>query len=453
MKDVPLSNLETAFVLSALGEGRRMDGRAPYDVRHVDISFGSDFGCAQTRLGDTRVMAQVSCKMNVPKDARPAEGLMRINVELSPMAAPEFEGMRPNSDLFVEISRILERLIKESKCVDLEALCIISGEKVWDICVDIHVLNHDGNLIDAASICAMAALLHFRRPDVSVSGNEVTIHSFDDKAPISLSVHHIPICTTFAFMEGGKQMVVDPTDLEERTMDGKVVVGINVHQEICCLQMAGKLLLEKDQVIRCTNIALVKVTAITQQIKARLAEDNERRSKNNPIGFAADLHRAKSRLTSEKDSLELDLKKARQDADDMLEAWRKENAEPDEEEGEDDDEEEEEDGEEDSNDDEDSSSEEEESETDSDEAPTNSALNGVGNPTSTAAASSSSSSTATASISLNAGSTMRFGEGGPSQWTTDEKSKTKTKDKEDGENESSDSEEEEAVQLTTSDTR
>ena len=58
----------------------------------------------------------------------------------------------------------------------------------------------------------------------------------------------LPVCTTFAFMEGGKQMVVDPTDLEERTMDGKVVVGINVHQEICCLQMAGKLLLEKDQV-------------------------------------------------------------------------------------------------------------------------------------------------------------------------------------------------------------
>ena len=60
-------------------------------------------------------------------------------------------------------------------------------------------------------------------------------------------------------MEGGKQMVVDPTDLEERTMDGKVVVGINVHQEICCLQMAGKLLLEKDQVRveqRKTKIAL-----------------------------------------------------------------------------------------------------------------------------------------------------------------------------------------------------
>ena len=50
------------------------------------------------------------------------------------MAAPEFEGMRPNSDLFVEISRILERLIKESKCVDLEALCIISGEQTVAYC-------------------------------------------------------------------------------------------------------------------------------------------------------------------------------------------------------------------------------------------------------------------------------------------------------------------------------
>merc|ERR1712168_838122 len=409
MKDLPLSNLETAFVLSALNESRRMDGRGPYDVRHLNLGFGADFGCAQVRLGETRILTQVSCKMNVPKDARPAEGLMKINVELSAMAAPEFESNRPNSDFHVEISRILERLIKESKCVDLEALCIISGEKVWDICMDIHVLNHDGNLIDAASICALAALLHFRRPDVTVSGNEVTVHSFDDKAPINLSVHHIPICTAFAFMEGGKQTVVDPTDLEEKTMDGKVIVGMNVHQEICCLQMAGKLLLEKDQVIRCTNIALVKVIAITQQIKARLAEDTERRSKGHPVGFAADLRREKSRLTSEKDTLPLDLKKARKEADEMLDNWRKEMEEEDEEE--DDDEEESDEDEAGAKDGD--SSEEEESETDSSESDASPQINGVSNASSTAE------STVAPTSSLMAGSRMRIGEGGPSQWSTD----------------------------------
>jgi hypothetical protein len=34
------------------------------------------------------------------------------------------------SDQGVEINRILERCLKESRCVDTESLCIISGEKV-----------------------------------------------------------------------------------------------------------------------------------------------------------------------------------------------------------------------------------------------------------------------------------------------------------------------------------
>ena len=39
-------------------------------------------------------MAQVSCEMTVPKDSRPSEGSLLLNVELSPMAAPHFEAGR-----------------------------------------------------------------------------------------------------------------------------------------------------------------------------------------------------------------------------------------------------------------------------------------------------------------------------------------------------------------------
>lgn len=42
--------------------------------------------------------------------------------------------------------------------------------QVWWLRVDIHVLDHDGNLADAAVLSALAALLSFRRPDVSVGG-------------------------------------------------------------------------------------------------------------------------------------------------------------------------------------------------------------------------------------------------------------------------------------------
>lgn len=40
------------------------------------------------------------------------------------------------------------------------------------------MLNHDGNLMDAASIAAITALSHFRRPDVSNVGEEITVVSW-----------------------------------------------------------------------------------------------------------------------------------------------------------------------------------------------------------------------------------------------------------------------------------
>jgi exosome complex component RRP45 len=46
--------------------------------------------------------------------------------------------------------------------------------------VDLHFFDHEGNLVDCACIAAVTALLHFRRPDVSVIGEEVTIVSLFD---------------------------------------------------------------------------------------------------------------------------------------------------------------------------------------------------------------------------------------------------------------------------------
>ena len=78
------------------------------------------------------------------------------------------------------MTRLLERCIKESKAVDTESLCIVAEEKVWGIRLDIRILNHEGNVADCASIAGLAALAHFRRPDVSLDGNIVTVtfHEF-----------------------------------------------------------------------------------------------------------------------------------------------------------------------------------------------------------------------------------------------------------------------------------
>lgn len=78
-------------------------------------------------------------------------------------------------------------------------------------------------MLDAASIACIAALQHFRKPEVTVEGNEVTVvsldglacssvadavsqHSVEERVPTPLSLHHSPYCITFAFF--GKMCVV-----------------------------------------------------------------------------------------------------------------------------------------------------------------------------------------------------------------------------------------------------
>jgi len=77
--------------------------------------------------------------------------------------------------------------------IDTEALCIRAGEKVWAVNVNIHILDDGGNLIDAVSIATISALLHFRRPDVSITGDSVTIVCHPIAIPSPLAPNRSPV--------------------------------------------------------------------------------------------------------------------------------------------------------------------------------------------------------------------------------------------------------------------
>ncbi|XP_047434595.1 exosome complex component RRP45 [Mugil cephalus] len=285
MKDTPLSNCERDFLLKAIEEKKRLDGRQTYDYRRIKISFGTDYGCCFVDLGKTRVMAQVSCELVAPKENRPNEGIMFFNIELSPLASPGFEQGR-QSELSVKLNRQLERCLRNSKCIDTESLCVVSGEKVWQIRVDVHMLNNDGNLMDASSIAAITALSHFKRPDVAIQGEEVTLYSPEERDPIPLSIYHMPISVSFSFFQQGTYLLVDPCEREERVMDGLLMIAMNKHREICSIQSSGGIMLLKEQVMRCSKIASVKVSEITELINQALMNDKKARKEGSRCGFA-----------------------------------------------------------------------------------------------------------------------------------------------------------------------
>lgn len=146
------------------------------------------------------VLAQTTCEVQAPKSSRPSEGILYINIELNPLAAPHFEVGRM-SDLGVQLNRILEKCFKDSKAIDLESLCIKTNEKIWALRVDLNILNHDGNILDCACIAMLASLAHFKRPDVTCDGEEFIIHSYQQRDPIPIVIHHYPIIVSFGIFE------------------------------------------------------------------------------------------------------------------------------------------------------------------------------------------------------------------------------------------------------------
>ncbi|XP_071951722.1 exosome complex component RRP45-like isoform X2 [Antedon mediterranea] len=227
--------------------------------------FVGDSGGCVASIGDTRVLAQVSAELGEPRPGRPTEGVLYVNLELSPMASQGYQiyGM---SEQAVELGRLLEHCIKDCRCLDMESLCVISGQKVWQIRLDVNVLNYEGAIMDCVSVAAMTALSHFKRPDITVTGEDVKIH-YDDKDPVALSVHHMPLCVTFAIFDHGNFIVVDPSAEEENIMEGLMVVAMNCNNEICTIHMSGSMMLTKDQLLYCTKIAAVKVDELTNVIK------------------------------------------------------------------------------------------------------------------------------------------------------------------------------------------
>ncbi|XP_002962048.2 exosome complex component RRP45A [Selaginella moellendorffii] len=273
---VRISINEREFVESALRQELRVDGRAPFDSRRSLINFAREDGAVEVQQGETRVLAVVSAQLGTPYPDRPNEGSLVINTEFSPMADPSFEPGRPG-ELAVELGRVIDRGLRESRAVDTESLCVLAGKAVWFLRIDIHILDNGGNLIDVANLAALAGLLSFRRPECSIGGadgQDITIHPPEVREPLPLTLHHLPIAVTFGFLADGELVVLDPSLKEEAVMGGRLTVTVNAHGEVCAIQKGGGVAVRMNEILRCMRIAASKA-AETAALLKKGAESHE----------------------------------------------------------------------------------------------------------------------------------------------------------------------------------
>ena len=250
-------------ITELIKKGERADSRAPYDYRDISLEVGvidKAEGSARVKIGNTQIMVGIKPQIGEPFPDTPNVGVLMTNSELLPMASPTFEPGPPD-ERSVEMARVVDRCLREGKVLDLEKLCIIEGEKVWMIFVDLHVLDYDGNLIDAAVLGSLAALLNTKISSATVQDGEIVV---DEKNKIPLHINEKPLMSTFAKI--GDELVVDPSLDEENIMGARISIGIREDGSICAMQKGGEDPLTREEVIKAVENAARKTEELRQHL-------------------------------------------------------------------------------------------------------------------------------------------------------------------------------------------
>lgn len=161
------------YYLKFLEQGVRPDGRALLRPRKATATGGvvsSADGSCTIKLGQTVVIAGVHCEPAVPTEAEPTLGRVIVSLEVSAVASvAASSGQRGSAERQNrELGPLLELLqrVASDDLLDLQALCIVEGRAVWSCHCDLYVLEHDGNLTDAALLAMTRALRDVRLPRV-----------------------------------------------------------------------------------------------------------------------------------------------------------------------------------------------------------------------------------------------------------------------------------------------
>lgn len=237
MSAMEVANLTYSMLKRMLEEGKRFDGRGLHEARSVSIESGISNkaeGSARVRIGKTEVLAGVKLAPGVPYPDSPDKGNLIVSGDLLPLASPRFETGPPGFK-GIELSRLLDRAIRESHMIALDKLVITPAEKVWTVFIDVYPINDDGNLIDTAMIACIAALKTARIPALDEQG--LVNYDQPNTAPLPLS-ESTPL--SFTFYKLGSTLFLDPTREEEEATDVRITFGVSRWQGQCMINSCQK---------------------------------------------------------------------------------------------------------------------------------------------------------------------------------------------------------------------
>ena len=258
-----VEQLRKQQMLEALTRGKRLDGRNFDSCRDLEIEIGiidKASGSARVKLGNTEVIAGVKVETGEPFEGLENKGALIMSAEVLPTASSHIEPGPPDEEA-IELSRVVDRGVRESKMLDLDKLSLIPGKIVYTIFVDCSIINSDGNLLDATSYAVVAALLTCKLPVFIVEGDKVVDTGEIMPPPLAT----IPISVTAVRI--GDSVLLDPTMEEEACMDARLTITTQSDGDFVALQKGYTGPFTATQILQSAEIARIKGEEIRSKLK------------------------------------------------------------------------------------------------------------------------------------------------------------------------------------------
>lgn len=259
-----IDDLKRSQILELLEQGKRVDGRSFDELRKLTIQVDAipkANGSARVRLGDTEAVCGVKIQPDRPFPDMGDKGIFICTAELLPLSHPSVETGPPGPDV-IELARVVDRGIRESHMVDVSQLVIEKDKSVVGVFADIVVVDYDGNLFDACSYAATAAILNSKTPKWEMQNDVPTlIESGESDLPTTT----IPVSVTMAKI--GNHIVVDPNGDEWDAMDSRITITTDSDGNIVALQKGGNDGFTIDEIVKCGDLSIKAGTQIREALK------------------------------------------------------------------------------------------------------------------------------------------------------------------------------------------
>ena len=253
--------------------GTRPDGRELLRGRKLaahGAELSSSHASLMLRLGRTAVMAGVQCELTRPVESEATCGRVIVSLELPPACSAAVAVARGGGDrsrLEREQAALVELLQRTAADGLLcpEPLCAVEGLAVWTIRCKIVVLEHDGNLADAALLAMVHVMPSVRLPRVVVDegGEEgappLLMLAEEDAVPIELARPVYPC--SFRLLLG--HVMLDPTAEEEALSSAALTLLLDGEAQVTSVHKPGGGPLPAGALDSCKVAAVARLPSIT----------------------------------------------------------------------------------------------------------------------------------------------------------------------------------------------